>query len=92
MKFVIIGMDGPEGQSKRKTLRPTHLERLKRLESEGKLVLAGPFSDQSGSLIIMEANSIEEARSFIQKDPYVEHGVFEKVEVRPFTMVFPEKG
>ena len=91
MKFVIIGMDGPEGLAKRKALRPAHLERLKRLESEGKLVLAGPFADRSGSLIIIEADSIEEARAFIQKDPYVEHGVFEKVEVRPFTLVLPEK-
>ncbi|HTN42964.1 MAG TPA: YciI family protein [Nitrospiria bacterium] len=91
MKFVIIGMDGPEGQSKRKTLRPVHLDRLKRLESDGKLILAGPFSDRSGSLIIIEADSIEEARAFIQKDPYVEQGVFEKVEVRPFTQVFPEE-
>jgi uncharacterized protein YciI len=90
MKFVIIGMDGPDGQAKRQALRPAHLERLKRLESEGKLVLAGPFSDRSGSLIIIEADSIEEARAFIQKDPYVEQGVFEKVEVRPFTQVFPE--
>jgi len=91
MKFVIIGMDGPEGEVKRKVLRPAHLERLKRLESEGKLVLAGPFADRSGSLIIIEADSIEEARAFIQKDPYVEQGVFEKVEVRPFTLVLPEK-
>lgn len=91
MKFVIIGMDGPDGQAKRKGLRQAHLERLKRLESEGKLVLAGPFADRSGSLIIIEADSIEEARAFIQKDPYVEQGVFEKVEVRPFTLVLPEK-
>ena len=90
MKFVIIGMDGPDGQAKRKGLRQAHLERLKRLELEGKLVLAGPFADRSGSLIIIEADSIEEARAFIQKDPYVEQGVFEKVEVRPFTLVFPE--
>jgi uncharacterized protein YciI len=91
MKFVIIGMDGPEGEKKRKVLRPAHLEHLKRLESEGKLVLAGPFADRSGSLIIIEADSIEEARAIIQKDPYVEQAVFEKVEVRPFTLVFPEK-
>ncbi|HUK55328.1 MAG TPA: YciI family protein [Nitrospiria bacterium] len=91
MKFVIIGTDGPEGRAKRKKLRPAHLERLKRLESEGKLVLAGPFADQSGSLIIIEADSIEEARAFIQKDPYVEQGVFEKVEIRPFTLVLPER-
>jgi uncharacterized protein len=91
MKFVIIGIDGPEGQEKRKRLRPAHLERLKQLDLRGKLVLAGPFADRSGSLIIIEAESEQEARNFIQQDPYVEEGVFEKIEIRPFTQVFPEK-
>lgn len=91
MKFVIIGIDGAGGQEKRKNLRPAHLERLKQLDRQGKLVLAGPFADRSGSLIIMEAESEQEARDFIQGDPYVEEGVFEKVEIRPFTQVFPEK-
>jgi len=49
MKFVMMGWDGPEGEEKRKALRPGHLEQLKRLDSQGRLVLAGPFSDKHRS-------------------------------------------
>jgi uncharacterized protein len=89
MKFVIIGWDGPDGQSKRPLHRPEHLERLKKLNEKGKLLCAGPFSDQAGSLIIIETDYLAEAEAFAQDDPYVKEGVFERVEVHPFTQVLP---
>ncbi|HEY4485618.1 MAG TPA: YciI family protein [Nitrospiria bacterium] len=89
MKFVMMGWDGPEGEEKRKALRPGHLEQLKRLDSQGRLVLAGPFSDKSGSLVVIEMDSLEEARAFVQSDPYVKGGVFKQIDLRPFTQVFP---
>lgn len=57
-----------------KTL-PAHLEYQAKMEQDGKLVLAGPLSDQTGEemfgegLIIYRANSLEEARSFAEADP-----------------------
>jgi uncharacterized protein len=89
MKFVILGFDGPEGQSKRKLHRSAHLESLKPLAQEGKVVLAGPFTDQAGSLIIIEADSLEEAKQIAGNDPYTVHGIFERVEVHPFQQVLP---
>ncbi len=90
MKFVIIGWDGPEGQTKRPIHRPSHLERLKKVQDQGKLICAGPFDDQAGSLIIIEANSLAEAEAFAREDPYVIEGIFERIEVHPFKQVFPE--
>lgn len=90
MKFVIIGWDGPEGQAKRPIHRPPHLERLKKLQDQGRLICAGPFADQAGSLIIIEADSLTEAEAFAQEDPYVLEGIFDRVEVHPFKQVFPE--
>lgn len=89
MKFVILGYDGPEGQARRKVHRPAHLANLEPLVRQGRVVLAGPLTDQTGSLIIIEANSLEEARAFADSDPYTVHGVFERVEVHPFMQVFP---
>jgi hypothetical protein len=89
MLFAIIGRDGPEGREKRKLYRDGHIERLEKLEREGKVILAGPFADQSGSLIVFEADSLEEAKAFAAGDPYVTKGVFESHEVRPFKQVFP---
>ena len=90
MKFAIIGFDGPEGEAKRKIYRPAHLANLEPLDQAGRIVLAGPLTDNTGSLIVIEANSLEEAQKFALEDPYTVHGIFERVEVHPFTQVFPK--
>lgn len=90
MKFVILGFDGPDGEARRKIHRPAHLARLEPLDAQGRVVLAGPLTDRAGSLIVIEADSLEEAQAFAQEDPYVQFGVFERVEVHPFVQVFPK--
>ena len=90
MLFALIGKDGPDGQEKRKLYRDKHLDRLEGLEKQGRLVMAGPFGDRSGSLVILEAGSLEEANAFAEGDPYVVEGVFESYEVKPFIQVFPK--
>ncbi len=90
MLFAIIGRDGPAGQEKRKLFREEHLEGIEALEREGRIVLAGPFADKSGSLIVFEAESQEAAKAIAAGDPYVREGVFESYEVRPFKQVFPK--
>ncbi|MBM4132279.1 MAG: hypothetical protein FJ245_00790 [Nitrospira sp.] len=92
MKFVILGFDGPEGAAKRKVHRPAHLARMDVLDAQGRVVLAGPLTDQAGSLIVIEAESLAEAEAFIREDPYVVHGVFARFEVHPFMQVFPKDG
>jgi uncharacterized protein YciI len=90
MKFAIIGKDSPEGHLKRPLYRSIHLERLKNLDRKGKLILAGPFKDKTGSLIVIEAESLADAEHFAQEDPYTIHGVFQEVEIHPFEQVFPD--
>ena len=90
MKFVILGFDGPEGQAKRKIHRAAHLANLEPLNRQGRVFLAGPFTDLAGSLIIIEADSLDEARQIAQEDPYTVHGIFERVEVHPFTQILPD--
>jgi uncharacterized protein YciI len=92
MRYVILGFDGPDGHTRRPIYRPAHLARLERLHAEGRLVLAGPFSDRAGSLIIMDADSLAEAEAFAKDDPYTVHGIFNRIEVHPFTEVLPGQG
>ncbi len=89
MLFVIIGRDGPEGPQKRLVHREAHLKRLSEKNQEGKIILAGPLTDKTGSLIVLEANSFEEAQDFADQDPYTTFGVFQDVSVHPFRQVFP---
>jgi uncharacterized protein YciI len=89
MLFVIIGHDAPDAKEKRPQHRPAHLAHLEPLVQGGKVLLAGPFTDGSGSLIIVEAESRAEVWKTVSADPYVIHGVFNCVEVKPFLRVFP---
>ncbi len=93
--FVVIGRDGPHGLERRPAVRPRHLEHLRPLDRTGRVVIAGPLlADDAktplGSLIVLEAASLEEAREIAARDPYVVEGVFDRYEVRPFVRVFPE--
>lgn len=90
MLFVIIGRDARDAKEKRPQQRPAHLEHLKPLADAGKVRLAGPLTDGTGSLIVVEAESRAEVWSMLSRDPYVTEGVFGNVEVHPFVQVFPE--
>ena len=92
MKFVILGFDGPDGQAKRKVHRPAHLASMDVLDAQRRVILAGPLTDKTGSLIVIEAQSLEEAQEIARRDPYTVHGVFERVEVHPFESVYPKHG
>ena len=89
MLFVIIGHDGPNGAALRPTVRPAHLENLRPLVESGRVVVGGPFTDGSGSLIVADFESEAAAKAFAQSDPYVTQGVFERVEIKPFRKVVP---
>jgi len=89
MKFVIIGYDGPDGEAKRKVHRAVHLLNLEQLDKQRRVILAGPLADKTGSLLVLEFDSREDAEEFARQDPYTIHGVFERVEIHPFTQVFP---
>jgi uncharacterized protein len=89
MLFVIIGHDGPNGAALRPKVRPAHLENLRPLVEQGKLLIGGPFTDGSGSLMVIDMESEAAALEFARNDPYTREGVFERVEVKPFRKVVP---
>ncbi len=101
MLYAIIAEDKKNTLSKRLEIRPQHLERLKKLDQEQRLILAGPHpaidnenpgdAGFSGSLIVAEFDSLNTARNWAEQDPYFLAGVYEKVAVKPFKQVFPNK-
>ena len=88
--FVMIGHDAPDAKAKRPVHRPAHLAHLEPLAAAGRLPLAGPFTDGSGSLVVLEADSLADAWAIVARDPYVVNGIFNAVEVHPFLQVFPQ--
>jgi uncharacterized protein len=99
MLYAIVGEDAPDSLLQRIAARPAHLERIKQLQAEGRLVLAGPFpaidspnpgpAGFTGSLIVAEFASLAEAQSWANADPYVAAGVYANVSVKPFRKVLP---
>jgi uncharacterized protein YciI len=90
MLFVIIGHDGPNGAALMPTVRPRHLAHARPFAESGRMFIGGPFTDGSGSLIIVDMESEAAALEFASNDPYVREGVFERVEVKPFRKVLHE--
>jgi len=98
--YAIISDDVENSLAKRLAARPKHLHRLQELQEQGRLVLAGPHpaidSDNpgdagfSGSLVVAEFASLDQARHWADSDPYIEAGVYAKVTVKPFKKVFPQ--
>ncbi|PIS46533.1 MAG: hypothetical protein COT17_08110 [Elusimicrobia bacterium CG08_land_8_20_14_0_20_51_18] len=66
-----------------------HVENLKKLDAEGKLVLCGPFKDFAGGMLIVKAASPEEARAIAESDPFVGEG-FESYELREWELASKE--
>lgn len=99
MLYAIIGEDVPDSLQKRNAARPAHLKHIQELVAEGRVVIGGAFpaidsldpgpAGMTGSLIVAEFDSIEDARAWIQADSYVTEGVFAKVTVKPFRKAVP---
>ncbi len=69
-------------------VRPEHRAYLGRLKEQGKLFASGPFTDDSGALIIYEADSEDEVRRLIADDPFQRAGVFASYQIRAWQQVF----
>ena len=99
MYYTIYARDVENSLENRLSTRPAHVERLKELVNQGRLLVAGPSpavdSEEpgpagfTGSVIIAEFESLDDARTWADNDPYVIAGVYESVEVKPFKKVLP---
>ena len=99
MLYAIIATDIKNSLNKRLQARPDHLARLETLKSEGRLVLAGPHpaidsndpgeAGFTGSLVVAEFDTLQDAQSWANEDPYIKAGVYDQVIVKPFKKVLP---
>lgn len=99
MFYSIVATDKQNSLADRLAARPAHVERLIALKDQGRLLMAGPnpaidSSDPgeagfSGSIIVAEFDSLEDAQGWAEQDPYVAAGVYESVVVKPFNRVLP---
>ena len=99
MYYAIYAKDNENTLEARLSARPAHLERLNSLVDQGRLLVAGPFpavdsedpgpAGFTGSLIIAEFDSLEDAQVWADQDPYIAAGVYKEIEVKPYKKVLP---
>lgn len=99
MYYAIVAEDIVGSLERRLQARPEHLARLETLKQEGRLFAAGPLpaidsedpgpAGFTGSLVIAEFESLEQAKEWADQDPYIKAGVYRSVTVKPFKKVLP---
>ena len=99
MLYAIISQDRDGSLEDRLKARPAHVERLVALKETGRLVLAGPHpaidspdpgeAGFTGSLVVADFSSLDDARTWADADPYMAAGVYDNVTVKPFKKVLP---
>ncbi|MCH8136345.1 MAG: YciI family protein [Proteobacteria bacterium] len=99
MWYAIMSQDVEDSRAGRAAARPDHVMRLEAMADEGRLLTAGPHAaidaedpgaaGYTGSLVIVDFPSLEDAKTWADADPYIAAGVYEKVIVKPFKPVLP---
>ena len=99
MFYIIYSEDHDNSLANRLSVREHHVNRLKTLQAQGRLLVAGPCpaidceepgdAGFTGSLIIAEFDSLNVAQAWADEDPYIAAGVYKKVTVKPYKKVLP---
>lgn len=99
MWYAVISEDVEHSLPLRQKARDAHLARLKALVADGRLLIAGPHpaidsedpgeAGFSGSLVVVDFESLDAAKAWADEDPYAAAGVYRKVTVKPFKRVLP---
>ncbi len=90
MLYAMIAKDRPGTSEKRLAVRPVHLQHLDSLGQQ--LRLAGALLDETGtpegSLVVIEAESMDAAKAVFHADPFVSEGIFETIEIKPWRLAY----
>lgn len=99
MFYLIYSEDVENSLALRMSVREDHLARLKTLQAQGRLLIAGPCpaidsenpgdAGFTGSLVVAEFASLVDAKAWADDDPYIAAGVYKNVTVKPYKKVLP---
>lgn len=87
--FVVQSRFDLAETDRRMEVRPAHREYLTALKEAGKLVAAGPFTDQTGALLVYDVADEAELRDILAKDPYTPQNVYEIATLAEWQPLFP---
>jgi len=86
MKFAAIIEYAPVPETISR-VRPVHRDYIQGLKKNGQIAIAGPFIDDSGGLLVYEAETAEQVDALIRDDPFFKEGVFKSWVLRAWKPV-----
>ena len=89
MAKYVVELRFDKDNEKRLAVRPRHREYLGMMFEQGKLFMSGPWSDDSGALLIYEVEDEAEVRAILAADPYTAAEVYSLVALREWRPIFP---
>ena len=88
MRVALICQDKPGALQTRLDNRAAHLTHI---EKSGVVEMAGPFLDaegqMTGSLLVLNVESVAQAQSWAAADPYAKAGLFQSVNITEWKKV-----
>ncbi len=84
--FVVISSAGPNRDRSKGTreqpLWDGHAAFIDQLVAEGFILMGGPFVDEGGSMLIVNADDENEVLEKLKNDPWMKHGVLKLESVK----------
>lgn len=92
MQFILIAYDRTDSgaQERRLNARPEHLEKIAVLKKSGEFLAGGAILNEEGlmigSMIVYEFPDRASLDNKLKEEPYINYGVWETIEIKPFRM------
>jgi len=87
-RYVLWGSYCTDVLERRAPVREAHLERLRQLFAEGKVITIGPTKDLTKVFGVYEAPDEASARAWVEADPYWQAGVWTEYTLMEWIQAF----
>ncbi|RKT51632.1 YciI family protein [Saccharothrix australiensis] len=87
MARYVVELVFGDNRDERLAVRPAHREYLATLVERGKLLVSGPYTDQSGAVLVYDVEDEAELREVLAADPYTPAGVVAETRVHEWQPV-----
>lgn len=90
MQYVVHAYDhtGPDALDRRMAARPAHLAYVAQLKEKGQFLLGGALlnsdGNMMGSMLVLDMETEDQLNDYLQADPYIVQGVWDRIDVKPF--------
>jgi uncharacterized protein len=84
MKTFLVILNEKSNQRLDDNLLHKHVEHLKQLTQDGHLLVCGPFVDDSGAILVLQAANASDIEALIQEDPFIQEKFYGSYSITEF--------